>query len=611
MNFEQTAPSVEKKETNNLYPERAFLRIDEEIDKIKKIESGEIKKIELSDLEREAVLSFEDGLGKRLEEIEDIKVNQNTFYLDYFITPEGKEELKNITELEFTGDTTDEIKRFFLENRQLLDSVDGKNLAELAGKSKIFSDEKILELLKQRIDENGKLDISGLSNPERVNIILNPNDALEKNKKLRELKKELKEKEGVLEGNEALAVEKIKNLYRKKTNVMIAEQSYSVIWAKELEKTLGEDALTENEKELKDIISAPDDSYEIFSRYDRFIHGVDKEYDESGMRKQVGEELLKYAEEVNAKLLLDDAKKESLIKEKGLDPEKIKKLNIPVEKFSKWAEELLDFYGEKSEYPAEEYDPKRKDAAPDNKWQFIVKEEFKSMSVGAKQKVIKSGTKKKSISGALSTLLGHEFTHFIQSKNKEKIPLRLFSEKMGGFRSEVFSEGGAVLTESNVCKELFGYENNPKPHYIRAMAKKLEGGNFLDCVKTYYESSIEGSIIKKNSEQYDDEKFNKTCNADLKKSITSARRLFRNEDVLADTNSYLTNSKDTVYAEQVFIMKKLRENGLESCAFVKGVNLDTLADLAEIGLIDLSKIERPNMEVIRQIWNEEKSKYEL
>lgn len=42
MNFEQTAPSGVKKETINLYPERAFLRIDEEIDKIKKIENGEI-----------------------------------------------------------------------------------------------------------------------------------------------------------------------------------------------------------------------------------------------------------------------------------------------------------------------------------------------------------------------------------------------------------------------------------------------------------------------------------------------------------------------------------------------------------------------------------------
>jgi hypothetical protein len=199
----------------------------------------------------------------------------------------------------------------------------------------------------------------------------------------------------------------------------------------------------------------------------------------------------------------------------------------------------------------------------------------------------------------------------VQAENREKIPLRLFGEKMGGFRSEVFSEGGAMLVESDVCEELFGYENIPNPHYIKAMAKKLEGGNYLDCVKTYYESIREGILIKKEDKQINNEEFKEALKNALELSINRTKRLFKGGDDLNNKSNYLTHSKDTVYAEQVLIMNKLRENGLENCAFVKGVNLDTLATLTEIGLVDLDKIERPNMDIIRKIWDQEKDKYEL
>lgn len=133
MNFEQAPIGNTKKETINLYPERAFVRIDEEIKKIKKIESGEIKKIELSDLERETVLSFENGLGEKLEEIETIKVNSSAFFVDYFLTPEGKEAISSLTGLEVSLETAEEVSRFFLENRQILDGVDGKKTFRVGG----------------------------------------------------------------------------------------------------------------------------------------------------------------------------------------------------------------------------------------------------------------------------------------------------------------------------------------------------------------------------------------------------------------------------------------------------------------------------------------------
>ncbi len=64
----------------------------------------------------------------------------------------------------------------------------------------------------------------------------------------------------------------------------------------------------------------------------------------------------------------------------------------------------------------------------------------------------------------------------------------------------------------------------------------------------------------------------------------------------------LTKSKDTVYIEQAIIMEKLKENGLENCAFVKDVNLDMLANLMEIGLIDLKDMEKLDFSFILNLW---------
>jgi hypothetical protein len=300
-----------------------------------------------------------------------------------------------------------------------------------------------------------------------------------------------------------------------------------------------------------------------------------------------------------------------LIRRKGLDPEKIKERNIDVNTFSRWAKELLEFYGEKSNVPVEEYDPKRNGPASDNKWQFIARDEYKSMAVNSKQKIIKCGVKNKSITETLGTLLGHEFTHFIQAKNKSKIPLRMFSDKLGGFRSEVFAEGGAMAIENEVSGELFGYEAGAHPHYIRAMAKKLEGGTYLECIKVFYDSGLAIIKNKKEVKTIDEDDFIKEARDLLKLAINRTKRLFTSSDKFNQSGPYLTKSKDTVYAEQIIVMEKLRKSGLEKCAFVSGVNLDTLSTLIEIGLIDLDKIEKPNLDFIREIWEREKHRYQL
>jgi hypothetical protein len=118
MNFEKTSFVDNTKERrNSLYPERSFLRVDSEIARLKMIESGEVKKIELTEAEREEVLEYEAFLGEELEIINDIEVNSQIFYSEYFLTEKGREEFFQITGLEMVGDNIEEIQMFLLEKR--------------------------------------------------------------------------------------------------------------------------------------------------------------------------------------------------------------------------------------------------------------------------------------------------------------------------------------------------------------------------------------------------------------------------------------------------------------------------------------------------------------
>lgn len=610
MSFEKS--SLEN--SNSLYPERAFLRIDSEIDRIKKIESGEIKKLKLSESERENVLEFENSLGEELEKINDIGINSTVFYPEYFLTEEGRADFLKITDMPIEVEILEDIEKFILKNRNLFNAIDSKSLSVLAGESRIYCDNKLVESLQKTLDEDGNIKIEELTNPVRLNIILNPDEALEKIQRLRQFKKEVSitsRAELVGDDNMGIAREKIRNLYRKKTNIMIVEQAYTGIWAAELANSLGEENLTQDEKNLKRTVPGLLEFEEIFSKYDRFVHGADANYDEKGMRKQVGVELLEYANRIDEKFIEGELARAESIREKGLDMKKIDEKNIVEEEFTSLINEMLELYGQKSEYPASDYDNKRNGAAPDNKWQFVARKEYSNMSVKSEHKIIKAGVKEKSIVTVLATLLGHEYTHFIQALNRDIIPMRLFAEKMDTFRSELLSEGGAMAIENDITKELFGYEKNPKPHYTRAMAKKLEGGTYLECVEAYLESSKKSNLRKKELGLIEDDDFKKELEGLIKTAISATKRLFRVGDNLDRSGPYLTKSKDTVYAEQIIVMEKLRKNGLENCAFIKGVNLDTLATLMEMGLIDLADVKKPNLDFIRKVWEEKKSSYKL
>ncbi len=136
----------------------------------------------------------------------------------------------------------------------------------------------------------------------------------------------------------------------------------------------------------------------------------------------------------------------------------------------------------------------------------------------------------------------------------------------------------------------------------------MEQGTYLDCVKEYYETLI--AVKKKKRGIINKDEFQKELRKKIKVSINSAKRLFRGGIDFDSDSKYLSKSKDTVYLEQFFLAQEMREAGLEKYAFLGGVNLRTIKDLLEIGVLKQDDIQELKFSAM-DIWNRIKDKYKL
>jgi len=139
--------------------------------------------------------------------------------------------------------------------------------------------------------------------------------------------------------------------------------------------------------------------------------------------------------------------------------------------------------------------------------------------------------------------------------------------------------------------------------------KKLEGGNYIECTKAFYDDQKKVFIEKRNRDIINDAEFKEKTRSALETAINRCKRLFRGDNKNSNSR-FLTKSKDTAYLEQLILMDKLQKQGMEKYAFVGSVNLRTLADLAEIGLIDLAQVKKPDLYSL-EIWNKIKDNYKL
>jgi hypothetical protein len=602
----------ESKERHSIYPERVSDSFEKVIDDIRRLESGELVKYELSDLEKQELFEYEREFALRLDGLHKLDVASFEYFPSYFETEEGRRVLARVLGVENESETSQiNVRELLYKNRNTLYGLETKDREKIRRDSEKHAHGLLVDELIGQLNENNFLSVTGVEAPIRTHLVLNPEEMLTKLSGLRELKREIKEAIQDLatkEGNSSRARKTVLEIYSKRINELIANLYSHAFNIEEASREFGVEALSDSEREILGLLSISEsgDIDRSRARLDKFRYGASREYNERGYREQVSSELLEYADSVEAEKEDLSEKRDELILSRGLDPEKVDAKIITSADRKAWGERILKAYGLLSDDPSEDV----RKRSVDDKWRYIVEEGRKSMSVDRIWKVVKDKSEKSGAVHAFPVALAHEIEgHVLQSANQEEIRLYLFKLDVAGDRSSVYSEGGAMHNQSIISREIFGYEEPPKPHYVRAMATRLRGGNYIDCVKTYYDSAIKSARDQYKNGTISKDDFDKKARALLGTATSSARRLFRNAQLSSEATALLS-SKDTAYLEQKKLVEGLRDAGLLKLAYVGGLNLENARELIRFGLLNLDRVQEPKFETLK-IWEEEKEKYSL
>ncbi|MDI6778032.1 MAG: hypothetical protein QMD77_02470 [Patescibacteria group bacterium] len=612
--------SLDKKtgERQALYQERAFSNIDQAIETIKKLQNGELPKIELNENEITELLTFESELCSDFEKIYKISANSIDFYLDYFTTEDGQRMLESETGLDVKGKSVTEIKKIFAENSSLLTQLPDKKRILLSGDSQKHNQNTLHQSLLESIDFNGELKIENLTVPERMTLLVDPQKAAEKITGLREMKqkfkkisKDVQESMAGQSGNIESAKKEVLKIYQRRINIMISNLFPYALVTKDKSDTAGIESLTPEEKKLMASFSGLLNPDKNRSRLDKLMYGATEEYNEWGWRDQIYQEILVHADNLARIGEEEELSKEKNVRAKGLDPEKIFRKGVASPQRKILGDELLDHYGLLSSDPAENFDPSRTGRAPDGKYQFVPRPNRQYMAFIGKWGTLLDPEKEYySIASTILALVHEIEGHALQSENKELIPLDYYKKIDSDSRADVLADGGAMLIQDKVSQNAFGYRTIPHPHYIRAMKRKLEGGNYLDCIKSFYDSQTARKKELLKNGKIDIENFYKEIKDDLGLAINRSERLFGTGISLDSESRFLSSSHDTVYAEQFILSDKLRDTPLESLLHFGSASLSDTITLIRFGFLDLNKIRHPDLYALK-IWEREKHKYLL
>lgn len=593
-----------------LYPERDSIGVAEKVAELKSIIEGEAPQWEIPGAERERILEIENNLGERLESIVAIKGLGVEINLNYLATPEGKvdfEEKTGVT-LPESDEPMEVFRKVLYRESETLQNADLKSLKKCSANSISYREETLQARLEKTMTETGEVDTSNVEEFSSLTIRLDSEKDAQKAAKLREIKVQIKTERAKLTGSEmseggATMLDELYGIYQSRINELIAGQASVLTSYYRKQELLGEDSLADSEKAAVAMYTGNNPEKRL-ARYDKFLYGTENESDTEGWKQTVGSELQALADELEEKFIEVGLHKDELLKEKGLSKEAVLQREIPVAEVQKHCENALAHYDLLSSEPASEYDPKRKGPASDGKWQVIVSDSYKSLSVeGLNQKIIKCPNKPQTVERLLSVSIAHEIeAHALQHHNRSQIPLRLL-KKIGGGRSSNIAEGGAVRNENYVTETAFGYPKVNHPHYVRAMIAKLEGGNYNQVLEAYYHSAIKVHQLKLREGKISQDEFKSACSNELKIAINRAGRQFRGDADRNSSSAHLAESKATSYIEQTKLAAELQKAGLEDVLNYTEVNLPLLTFLAKAGMIDFEKIKKPDFYSL-ELWKE-------
>lgn len=591
-----------------LYIERPSAQVEKELAEIEDILEGRKKILSLSEQESQELQSWEKGLGVELEKISELKGEETVFNIEYFLTEEGKADFKKIFPEAPDSSDLSTIRQFLYKNRFALNTIEEKLLDEIAAKSIKFGDSKLENQILQAVQDDGSLHLPELQYSQTIKIIGAPEKAMEKVKRLKTLKSQLKTPKHKSETDYEKAREIVAGMYKAKINEMLVKTYGTGFTLKKVAENIGEENLSESETYLLNSTKGKLNKPRTQERLDKFIYGSGKEIQPNGNYDTVSAEIKQRVAIAIIDKTTND--KSAQLINNGLNPKLVLAASIDSMQRKAWGERVLQAYGLLSQESTDKFVKNRTSSAEDDKWQYITRKDRKTKAVNAKQKAVFDGadTLDDVLSGLIVTC-GHEIEgHVIQHVNKSKISLRLFN-KLGGDRISLLAEAGAIHNEEKLMLELFGIKRDVNTAYVLAMEMKKMGGDFYNCFRLLYEITLT-SVRKKynlnNAEHR--ELFKKELIKEIKALIPRVKRIFRGVE-LSDKSGYLPETKDTVYLEQEMVIKKLKEKGLTKLAYVGGANLKNIADLMHLGLLKYEDIEEPKF-VTRQIWEEIKNQYQ-
>ncbi len=513
-----------------------------------------------------------------LENIYEIKVNTTQLYLEYFLTPEGREAAvkagipKDVID---SAKSVDDVRVLFLKHD--VSKIDGPTSDKLQKASLDY----VTETVAGQFAEKDFASTEGVMNPTRLLIVRNPDKLVQKVEGLRKLKAVLRKYSQTLTGEDNLTAANrlMVEMTRRRLNEMLVElypeaAAYAT-QANTRKHTVDFKLLPRLQKAMKGVNALTSGrAQKNFSRLDKYFRGAGVK--DGKNYTQLSEQAIRLVNDLERG---QDVQAPSDYTFKGVDKAKFSQVEITSEERRQMTEKILKEYGLLSTQT--DYDPDRVGVAADKKWQ-VVDASGNSFAADNKQQVVKNPAASRFLAPArLGTVpvVVHEITHVIQHENKKRQNLSI-TDRVGMDRSGTNAESGGLEKERDCLYTDFGVIRPVVTDYLKAMAVRLRGGTFRDCFKAFYDSSMQTNP-----------------GGDKQKAARDATdrtlRLFRTGGNTDDTSRNLTNSGALEYLEGEVLARKIRGTKLEKLFYLTGVNAEMLAQLHRYGLFSIDSVWIP------------------
>ncbi len=489
----------------------------------------------------------DDYLSKLLEPVLNIDIKTFTLFgIEYFLTDEGymllhsiyKEATKNGL-LEFAS-----FRKTRTENLQwvisVLDRIDFSQFSkqrrdEIAGIISKAAEQRLQKSFSPLLADSN-FNTEGIEAPMKYNVVLEPDKAIDKVAKLREIKRTLMQERTKYKNQKAVYT--LYSAYIQKMNVNITSLISDLVHISDKYNRRGADF--DKTKALKEQIPYGT-SFKGFgrnrnlARLDRYLHG-------KGLIRENGDytPIGKSARETGEKL---SDQQGIILPDMDTYTTEAYGENFPVdaEMLKEMFEEVLRANG-----------LLRSEENP-NGWTVYLSSKARNLSVNTESLAHNPSGKRINIpvdfvrafygikpNPSVMATIAHEMTHIFRREVMKVIKLQLYSDRISPPRGSVVSEGAAVRAETQVQTEVFNLPREINGDYLAAAMRRLEGGNFLECVKAFYDSYIHHFPQEDRKEA-------------LKLAISRTRRIFRHTQNLESHDPEVTQSEPLYYLEQSLI----------------------------------------------------------